>query len=310
MARTLSDRVAFHCFQPLRAWKRPLWTVALLVSMSAWGQGLQAIPSYAPVVDRVGVLTPAEHSALTHKLLTFEHTHGSELGVVLVPTTKPEPIEDFANRLANNWKLGRQGIGDGVVIVIAVSDKTSRIEVSKVLEGAIPDLEAKRILQREITPSLRDGAYFQGISSGLDSLFAAIEHENLPHPHQSPSTIEEFSTAQARSPIDSDPEAAHADKPAAPTLQRTSPSPGRSALLTSAEYVFVALVLISQYVWPVFVIWLGLKLIKANRKVSADRSSDDNVADSSEDGDLNDNSRPATSSQGGDYSGGGASDRW
>lgn len=237
--------------------------------MSAWAQELRPIPPYAPVVDLTGVLTPAERAALTQKLMAFEQAHGSEFAVVMVATTKPEPIEDYANRLANTWKLGRQGIGDGVVLVIAVSDRASRIEVSRALEGAIPDLETKRILQRDVTPSLRRGAFHEGIDKGLDSLFADIENENLPLPAgRPPASAEVPAAAQTSSAPDS---------PSVDAAQVTEHEPQRSSrsviarvVVASAEYLFVALVLVSQFVWPVLGIWLLLKLLKDKRPSSSD----------------------------------------
>lgn len=315
MIRTLSHCTASHCFQALQVWKAALWAIGILMCMSAWAQELQPIPPYAPVVDVAGVLAPAEQAALAQKLMAFERAHGSELAVVLVATTKPEPIEDYANRLANTWKLGRQGIGDGVVLVIAVSDRASRIEVSRALEGAIPDLEAKRILQRHVTPSLRRGAFHEGIDKGLAALFVDIARENLPRPEGKQSaSFEVPATVQASPPSDS----SRVD--AAQAVEHEPQGPSRSVMarmaVASAEYLFVALVLVSRFVWPVLIIWLLLKLPKARSSASSVRSDDDSasfsiVGNSGSNGDSStDNSSPAASSGGSDYAGGGASDRW
>jgi uncharacterized protein len=140
----------------------------------------RALPPVARVVDETGTLSRAEVSALTDKLAAFEQRKGSQIAVVLVATTAPESIEEFSIRLGEAWKLGRKGVDDGVILVIAVRDRRLRIEVGYGLEGALPDAVAKRIIAEVITPRLRRGDFYGGIQSGVDRIIAVIEGEPLP----------------------------------------------------------------------------------------------------------------------------------
>ncbi|MBT9525378.1 MAG: TPM domain-containing protein [Rhizobacter sp.] len=146
------------------------WCAGLAVSAAA--QEPLALPAYATVVDPTGMLVEAEAAALAGKLRAFEKTYGPQVAVVLLASTKPEPLEDYANRLANTWKLGREGIGDGVVIVLARDDRQIRVEVSRALEGALPDVVVGRILTEVMMPSLKQGDIAGGLVRGVDALIA------------------------------------------------------------------------------------------------------------------------------------------
>jgi uncharacterized protein len=155
----------------------------LLLLAAGWcaGMGLctaaqepLALPAYAPVVDPTGMLVEADAAALAGKLRAFEKTYGPQVAVVLLASTKPEPLEDYANRLANTWKLGREGVGDGVVIVLARDDRQIRIEVSRALEGALPDVVVGRILTEVVTPALKQGDIAGGLDRCVDALIAHL----------------------------------------------------------------------------------------------------------------------------------------
>ena len=98
--------------------------------------GLLLVPPLARIVDQAGVLTPPERAALDSRLARFEASNGAQVAIVIVASTGVEPIEDFANRVGSAWKIGRQGIGDGLLLVIATRDRRARIEVARSLEGA------------------------------------------------------------------------------------------------------------------------------------------------------------------------------
>ncbi len=158
------------------------WPVAAQAPRTA--EGLVAVPPLARVTDTAGVLSAADRAALDAKLAGFETAHGSQIAIVIVPSTQPEPIEDFANRVGSAWKIGRAGVGDGLLLVVATADRRVRIDVARSLEGAIPDVLAKRVIRETIAPRFAAGDYAGGLSAGLDRLFGLIEGEQLPAPAQ------------------------------------------------------------------------------------------------------------------------------
>ncbi|MGQ0510845.1 MAG: TPM domain-containing protein [Betaproteobacteria bacterium] len=139
-------------------------------------------PLAARVTDLTGTLSAQQKSELESRLAAFEAKRGSQIAVLLLPTTKPEEIEQFSIRLAEAWKVGRKGVDDGVVVVVAKDDRRVRIEVGYGLEGVIPDAVAKRVIEERITPRFREGDYFGGIRDGVDQLVRLAEGEKLPAP--------------------------------------------------------------------------------------------------------------------------------
>jgi len=169
----------------MMAWlTRGLLVWALLVGSTAQAQ--LAVPALnGHVVDTVGVLAEGPRQALETKLAALEQSKGSQVVVLVVPTTQPEDIASYANRVGNTWKIGRKEIGDGVLLIVALNDRKVRIEVAKTLEGAIPDLAAKRIIEQAITPQFRQGNYAAGLDAGTEQITALINGEALPPPAQS-----------------------------------------------------------------------------------------------------------------------------
>ncbi|MDD5028217.1 MAG: TPM domain-containing protein [Rhodoferax sp.] len=162
-----------------------LWACTL--GAVAWAQ--QAVPPLtAHVIDQSGTLSEAQRLALDARLVAFEQARGAQVVVLLVPSTQPEDIAAYANRVANDWKIGRKEIGDGLVLIGAMQDRKLRIEVAKTLEGAIPDLEAKRIIDGLITPRFRQSDYAGGIDAALTRIQALITGEALPAPAQTPAS--------------------------------------------------------------------------------------------------------------------------
>jgi uncharacterized protein len=149
--------------------------------------GLVAVPPLARVTDLAGVLKPADKAALEGKLAAYEAAHGSQIAIIVLPTTQPEPIADFTNRVGDAWKIGRKGVGDGVLITVAIEDRRVWISVARALEGAIPDVVATRISREVIAPRFRQGDYAGGLAAGLDALFRQIDGEGLPTPSGLPS---------------------------------------------------------------------------------------------------------------------------
>lgn len=144
-------------------------------------------PLSGHVIDRTATLGAAQ-AALEAKLSAFEAAHGSQVVVLMLPSTQPEDIAAYANRVADTWKIGRKGVGDGLLLVVAKDDRRLRIEVSRTLEGAIPDLAAKRIMDEAIVPRFKQGDFSGGIDAGVDQLLALIRGEALPTPGQAASS--------------------------------------------------------------------------------------------------------------------------
>ena len=159
-----------------------IFIIAIDIS-TANAQPLRAIPALsARVIDETGTLGSAELQSLQNQLAAVEQRHGSQVVVLMVPTTAPEDIAAFANRVGNTWKIGRRQVGDGVLILVAKDDRRMRIEVAKALEGAIPDIAAARIIDGAMKPRFRDGDFAGGLQSAVDQIDARIAGENLPLP--------------------------------------------------------------------------------------------------------------------------------
>ena len=146
-------------------------------------QDLQPVPALAShVVDTTGTLDASQQQALDAKLAAFEQAKGSQIVLLLVGSTQPEDIASYANRVANTWKIGRKGVGDGVLVIVAKNDRKLRIEVAKTLEGAIPDLAAKQVIDEALAPALRKGDYAGGLDAAATQLMARIDGEALAAP--------------------------------------------------------------------------------------------------------------------------------
>jgi uncharacterized protein len=155
-----------------------LMAAALLV---AHAQGLLPVPKLeARVIDQTGTLSASQRSALEAKLQAFEQQKGSQIVMLMVPTTQPEDIASYANRVANAWKIGRREVGDGILVIVAKNDRKMRIEVAKTLEGAVPDLAAAHIIDEAMKPRFRQNDFAGGLDAAADQLIARINGEALP----------------------------------------------------------------------------------------------------------------------------------
>jgi uncharacterized protein len=138
------------------------------------------------VTDQTKTLAPEQIAALEQTLSAFEARKGSQLAVLIVPSTAPEEIEQFALRVAEQWKLGRKKVDDGAILVVAKNDRALRIEVGYGLEGALSDITSKRIISETITPRFKQGDYFGGIEAGVAQIIKVVEGEPLPAPSGRP----------------------------------------------------------------------------------------------------------------------------
>jgi uncharacterized protein len=151
-------------------------------AMPTLPDGRLAVPPLARVTDTAGVLGGGAKDRLEAKLAAFEQAKGSQIAVIVVPSTQPEPISDFTNRVGDAWKIGRKGVGDGVLIAVAVKDRRVWISVARALEGAIPDVVATRITRELMGPQFARGDFAAGIDAGVDAVMKRIEGEALPTP--------------------------------------------------------------------------------------------------------------------------------
>ena len=155
----------------------------LLCAAGALAQDVLPVPApSARVIDQTATLKPEQMAALEAKLAAFEAAAGPQIVVLLVATTAPEDIASYAQRVADAWKIGRRDVGDGVLVLVAKNERRVRIEVAKALEGAIPDLAARQIIDSAIRPAFRGDDYAGGLSAAVDRLIARIEGEALPAP--------------------------------------------------------------------------------------------------------------------------------
>ena len=161
---------------------RALLAAALLFPPAYTAAEIAVPPLKARVTDLTATLTSDQRAALEQKLAALEARKGSQVAVLLVPTTLPETVEQYAIRVFDQWKLGRKGMDDGVLLLVAKNDRKLRIEVGYGLEGAIPDAIARRVMDEDIVPLFKRGNFYGGISAGTDRVSKLIEGESMPPP--------------------------------------------------------------------------------------------------------------------------------
>ncbi len=167
-----------RCHRPI------LWLIFLALG---WSAGYLAAEIPVPdlqdrVSDLTGTLDRSELRALEERLAGFEARTGSQIAVLIIPTTEPEAVEQYALRVSEAWQLGRDGIDDGALLLVALEDRKVRIEVGYGLEGALTDVTSKRIISEAILPSFRSGDISDGIQMGVERMIAVAEGEPLPEP--------------------------------------------------------------------------------------------------------------------------------
>src|SRR5260370_35689222 len=136
----------------------------------------------ARVTDSEGSLSGGAVNRIEAQLTAFEAKKGSQIAVLIVPTTQPEEIEQYSIRVFDQWKLGRKNVDDGVLLLVAKNDRRVRIEPGRGLEGALPDAIANRIITETIAPHVKLGDFDGGVEAGVDRIVAVAEGEPLPEP--------------------------------------------------------------------------------------------------------------------------------
>lgn len=167
----------------LRLWRWALLWLMTALAVPVLAQGVQPVPALtARVMDQTGTLAAGDVAALEAQLQAFEQRRGTQIVVLVVRSTAPEDIADYTQRVAEAWKLGRARVGDGLLLVVAVQDRRVRIAPYKALEGAVPDVLARRIIDEQMVPAFRQGDYAGGLRKTLTQLQGLITGEALPPP--------------------------------------------------------------------------------------------------------------------------------
>jgi len=162
---------------PMSVWLLVLW---LLGSLSAWGQTFPDKPQ-GHVTDLAGVLKPDEKRQLEAALRTFADSTSNEIAVAIFPDLQDLAPEEFANAVARKWGIGQKGTNNGILLAVFMKERKVRIEVGYGLEGAVPDVVAKRIIRNDIGPRFKEGKYYEGILAGVSRL-ASIVIEEIRNP--------------------------------------------------------------------------------------------------------------------------------
>lgn len=164
---------------------RWLMLLFMLCAALVWAQELVSVPPLKTrVTDLTATLNAEQSAQLERQLADFEAARGSQIAILIVPTTQPEAIEQYSIRVAEAWKIGRKKHDDGVLIVVAKNDRKLRIDVGYGLEGAIPDAIAKRIISEIISPRFKQGDFAGGLEAGVAQIQKLIEGEQLPAPER------------------------------------------------------------------------------------------------------------------------------
>lgn len=162
----------------------------LLLFVGAAAAQVAVPPLKARVTDLTATLTQEQVASLDRMLQSFEARKGSQIAVLMVPTTAPEAVEQYSLRVAEQWKIGRKKVDDGAILVVAKNDRALRIEVGYGLEGALNDATANRIIREVIVPRFREGDFFGGITAGVDRMIWVIDGEPLPEPAKAAPRVE------------------------------------------------------------------------------------------------------------------------
>src|ERR1051325_9642341 len=158
-------------------------------------------PLTGRVVDKTGTLGSSDIASLDKTWRDFEARKGSQIAVLIVPTTQPETIEQYSIRVAEAWKIGRKKVDDGAILVVAKDDRKLRIEVGYGLEGALTDVTAKRMIDEVITPKFRGGDFAGGISDGVNRILRVVDGEHMPAPPQRQQSTGTFSDIDPFNPF-------------------------------------------------------------------------------------------------------------
>lgn len=177
-----SAQIGMIFIRVIQVWTKILALTTILLIASNVQADAPIPPLKSHVTDLTATLSTQDITRLDEKLTAFEKKKGSQVAVLIVPTTQPETIEQYSMRVVEIWKLGRKNIDDGALLLIAKKDRALRIEVGYGLEGVLPDATAKRIIEEIIVPQFKTANFVNGIDAGVHAILSVIEGEPLPLP--------------------------------------------------------------------------------------------------------------------------------
>jgi uncharacterized protein len=161
--------------------KRFLPLILLLISFCASAQIDKVVPKRPSpqrlVNDFTGTLTTEQATALEQKLYQYDDSTSNQVAVVIIPATGGYPVEDVALKILRDWEVGNREKNNGIVILVAKDDHKIRIEVGYGLEGAIPDITAKSIIDNDLTPAFKEGNFYRGLDKATDDIIKAAAGE-------------------------------------------------------------------------------------------------------------------------------------
>jgi uncharacterized protein len=171
---------------------RLLWVWMLLLLLACYARAQAQFKPVPPlrtrVTDEVGMLTPGQREQLESALASYETRTGSQIAVLIVASTEPEAIEQYGIRVADAWKLGRVGIDDGVLLIVAKDNPKAlrrlRIEAGRGVQGVLTDAQSKRILEDTIAPPFRKQDWYGGLHAGVSAIEVLLDKENLAAPQR------------------------------------------------------------------------------------------------------------------------------
>jgi uncharacterized protein len=169
-----------------------------LAVVSAGAQEFVPVPALqARVTDQVGMLSESQRTTLENVLKEYETRTGSQIAILLISKTEPEAIEQYSIRVADEWKLGRKGVDDGVLLLVAKDNPPSlrrlRIEAGRGVQGSLTDAQSKRILQDVIAPHFRQNDFYGGLAAGVSAITSLLDKESFPAPERRQAAAEEAS---------------------------------------------------------------------------------------------------------------------
>jgi uncharacterized protein len=174
---------------------RSLWLLALAFALAGPAQAqLKPVPTLtARVTDEAGMLDATQRQRLEAVLAEHEAKSGNQIAVLLVKSTEPEAIEQYGIRVVDAWKLGRKGVDDGVLLLVARDNPGSlrrlRIEAGRGVQGVLTDAQSKRILQDVIAPHFRQNHYYEGLVAGVGAIATLLNRERFPEPAPQSTTV-------------------------------------------------------------------------------------------------------------------------
>lgn len=160
---------------------------------AAWAQDFVGVPPLQTrVTDKIGMLTENQRNTLENVLKEYEERSGAQIAILLMASTAPETIEQYSIRVADAWKLGRKGIDDGVLLIVAKDNppglRRLRIEAFRGVQGSLTDAQSKRIIDEVIAPHFRQNDFYGGLSAAVSAIISLLDAEQLPAPPQAANT--------------------------------------------------------------------------------------------------------------------------